>query len=217
MIRKICWIGVPVLALAMLILAAVGIGVARMKMLDPVAVAHDYLTGYQAGSDRHRNAAQLPTPWDPIADASRRIEELPPEDCSYPLLAEANALMEAADVSDLIRNGPQDETWPETIEWLNSEDGLRMTALIVKAVSRPHAGFPISDAPDPLWESERERAGLIPESGSATEHPAIIDALLPVVGAKRKFARHLSAEARLAIADGDARRFQRCGAHDAAG
>lgn len=52
--RRVLWFTIPALIVGALILAAVGVGIARSKMLDPVAVARDFFTGYQAGSDRHR-------------------------------------------------------------------------------------------------------------------------------------------------------------------
>lgn len=206
--RLLKWFALGFVVLLAVVLVVGGYVAARIFRVDPGLAVRDVLTGYQRGSERHQSARSLPQTWDPFGDANRMIEEIPLEERSYPLLAEAFAVLEAAYVDEEIKRRPGDEWWDATVEWLDSDDGGRVSALVREAVARPHAGFPIGDGSDPTWEAARERAGLEPFAVTASDHPALIDALMPAVGAKNRLAMHLGAEARLAMVRGDRARFQ---------
>ncbi|MEM9373410.1 MAG: hypothetical protein AAGA55_07180 [Planctomycetota bacterium] len=179
----------------------------RFARLDPIALIGDSLTGYGANSDRHQNAAQLPTPWDPMGDANRAIEAIPFEDRSYPLIAEAAAMLDAAGARDRLGPMPGEEGWEETADWVRSDQAQAIIAVLVEAVGKPAAGFPLSDVEGPIWDAARERHGLQPIGGTPTPQPPMLDVVLPAVGQSRLAVRLLIADARIGLQDRDLERF----------
>lgn len=201
--KKLLVVLVLVLGLLAVMATAVIVITPRVTRLDPVKVAGDALTGYGANSDRHKNARQLPTPWDPVGDANRRVEAIPMEDRAYPLIAEAAAMLEAADVGDLLRNRPGDEGWSESVEWITSDVGQSIVTMIERATRKSELGVPISDAPDAVWEDARQRHGLTRDRGTESAYPMLLNVRLTPLAASRRMTALLLIDAENAVANGD--------------
>ncbi|MFK7884506.1 MAG: hypothetical protein AB8F26_10035, partial [Phycisphaerales bacterium] len=207
--KKLLVMLVLLLGLLAVIAVAIIVITPRVTRFDPIKVAGDALTGYGANSDRHKNAQQLPTPWDPVGDANRRVEAIPMEDRAYPLIAEAAAMMEAEEVRDKLKPKPGEEGWEEAVVWVESDEAQAIIRVLERAVAKPEAGFPMSDAPEPIWEAARERHGLKADVGQASPYPMVFDVLLPATGKVRLMVRLLSVDSEIAFEQSDADRFVR--------
>lgn len=196
--KKLLVVLVLLLGLLAVIAAAVILITPRVTRFDPIKIAGDALTGYGANSDRHRNAQQLPKPWDPVGDANRRVEAIPIEDRAYPLIAEAAAMLEAADVGELLSNRVGDDGWEETVVWVESDEAQSIIGVLQKAAAKLEGGFPLSDGSDPIWEGARERHGLAPNAEVGSTQPMLVSVLLPHVGASRRAIEVLLVDAEFA-------------------
>ncbi|GEM_PF-5454176 len=205
--KKLLVVLVLLLGLLAVVATAVIVIMPRVTRLDPVKVAGDALTGYGANSDRHKNAQQLPTPWDPVGDANRRVEAIPVEDRAYPLIAEAAAMLEASNARDRLGSKPGEESWEDDAVWIRGAQAQAIIDLLRGAVSKPHSGFPLGDTHGQIWDDARERHGLERIGGKATKQPPMIGVLLPAISTSRMATRLLVADALVARESGDSEPF----------
>jgi len=181
----------------------------RVAKLDAVAVVADAATGYGANSERHRNAKQLATPWDPIGDANRAMDLIPFEDRSYPLFAEADAMMRAVNVREKLSAEAGEEGWEDVAAWIETEEAQSIVGVLLEAVAKPESGFPLSDVEGKGWDDAAARHGILPSRDIASPNPIIIEILLPAVGTQRNGTLLLLADAEVGRASGDVERFVR--------
>jgi hypothetical protein len=179
----------------------------RAVKLDPARVVQDAMTGYGAGSVRHRLAAARDEPWDPIGRANAAVDSVPFDQRAYPLFAEINAILSSNQPPDLgVR--PDAEGWGELRAWLGTEDARAAIGLIGSLRDRPEPGFPLGVETDSVWNAALNAKGIDtgPVFAAPTDTPLIF-CLLPSLGTMRQASRIVFADAELARLQNDPIRF----------
>lgn len=217
----VVWSVIGVLGTLFVVLL-IGSAVAVRKGLNPVSMAGDTLTGYGRNAPRHRNAKQLPSPWDPVGDWNKRVEATPPGDRAFPVLAEIAARLRVIgdttegaapgqSTPDFIDARPGDEGWDDLVAWLGRDDVGVVLDRIEEAARRPRMASPMLDRDSPEWIDAMAAQGITiaPDPSPVWPQQIMIHVMLPGLGPERLSTRVLFARARLAAETGDSAGFCR--------
>lgn len=146
-----------------------------------------------------------------IAEMNAGVLTIPEADRAWPLYRAAYLAMpvrpEAITLSKTWpRIGPGEPGWEDSVAYVDSAQATITT--IREAAARPHLGIELSSEQDPeLLVNSRRIAGvdappdLPPANPDA--NPPLITVLLPHLGFMRDFARHLQADALVAMSRGE--------------